>query len=187
LGPQQSGHIAAVGFDLYTQLLEEAIGELRAEAGKTRAVAVRPNEPEIKVPFPAFLSEDYIPDVHQRLSLYRRLSAAEDESALDRLESELGDRFGRLPEAAANLFWLIRIKQWLKSMGIDSLSAGRERVSLLAGGTGSRLDPARAIALVASRPQEFQLTPDSKFVAKIPTGGIKELYFGLLALGKSLA
>ncbi len=182
LGPQQSGHIAAVGFDLYTELLEEAIRELR---GKPLSPEESRREPEIKVPFPAFLSEKYIPDVHQRLSFYRRFSASEQDREIDLLEEELVDRYGPLPAEALNLLWLIRIKQLLKRSGIDALTAGPHRVSLVPG-PHSKLDPVRAIALVSSDPKSFQLTPDSKFVAALPTEHLRDLFFGLEKLLKRL-
>lgn len=178
LGPQQSGHIAAVGFDLYTELLEEAIQELQ---GKPIEPEDSRHEPEIKVPFPAFFGEDYVQDIHQRLSLYRRFSAVNQESEIDRLEEELRDRFGSPPVEAQNLLWLIRIKLLLKKMGIDALTVGPEKVSLVPG-KNSRLDPAKAIALVSAHPHQYQLVPNSKLVAKVPTGNFRDLYFGLESL-----
>ena len=183
LGAQQSGHIAAVGFDLYTELLEEAIREIE---GKPFAAEDSRREPEIKSPFPAFLGEEYIPDVHQRLSLYRRFSAANEDAEVDVLEEELRDRFGSLPAEAQNLMWLIRVKILLKRNGIDTLTVGPERISLMSG-PGSKLDPVRAISLISGNPSKYQLTPDSKFVAKIPTGTLRDLFFALEALFKELA
>lgn len=181
LGPQQSGHIAAVGFDLYTELLEEAIQDLE---GKPHAEESA-REPEIKAPFPAFLAEEYVPDIHQRLSLYRRFSGASTDSEVDRLEEELQDRFGPLPVEAQNLLWLIRIKQLLKKAGVEALTVGPEKVSLLPG-PASRLDPVRGISLISSAPDLYQLTPDSKFVAKIATGTLRDLFFALESLLKRL-
>ncbi len=113
-----SGHIAAVGFDLYTELLEEAFAPFRAACSPRRFRL----EPEIKIPFPTFLSEEYIPDVHQRLSIYRRFSATRAESEIDRLEEELQDRLDPSPLEAQNFFWLIRIKLLLKKRGIQTLT-----------------------------------------------------------------
>jgi transcription-repair coupling factor (superfamily II helicase) len=178
LGAQQSGHIAAVGFDLYTELLDEAIRELE---GKPLTAEESQPEPEIKAPFPAFLSEVYVPDVHQRLSLYRRFSSAETESELDSLETELQDRFGGLPAEALNLAWLIRIKQLLKRLGVESLTVGPERVVMIPG-PASKLDPIRAIALVSGHPSKYQLAPDpkgSKFIVNMQTPGLKDLFFAL--------
>jgi transcription-repair coupling factor (superfamily II helicase) len=182
LGPSQSGHIAAVGFDLYTELLEEAIREIEGTPASPEESA---REPEIKVPFPAFLAEEFVPDVHQRLSLYRRFSAARDEAEIDRLEEELRDRFGQPPEEAQNLLWLIRIKLLLKRIGVDSLTVGPEKVALTPG-PSSRLDPVRAIALISSQPGRYQLTPDSRFVAKLPVSSLRDLCFGLEGLTREL-
>lgn len=183
LGPQQSGNIAAVGFDLYTELLEEAIRDIQ---GLPPISESSQREPEIKVPFPSYLAEEYVPDVHQRLSFYRRFSATSQESDIDLLEEELKDRFGSLPVEAQNLMWLIRIKVVLKKIGIDSLSVGPDKVSLLPG-PQSKLDPVRAIALVSAHPHQYQLRPDSKLVAKIPTGTLRDLFFGLEVLFKDFS
>lgn len=80
---------------------------------------------------------------------------------------------------------MIRIKIALKKIGIETLTVGPEKVSLTSG-AGSRLDPARAVALMASDPAAYQLTPDSKFVARVPTGSLRDLFFGLETLFKKL-
>ena len=182
LGANQSGHINSVGFDLYTELLEEAIQEIE---GKPLEEEAKKREPEIKAPFASFLGEGYVPDIHQRLSLYRRFSAAASDRDLDYLEEELRDRFGPLPVEAQNLIWLIRIKIVLKRLGIDVLTVGQGKVSMVPGPV-SKLDPIRAIAVISSRPDKVQLTPDSKVVATIPTGNLRDLYFALDALFKDL-
>ena len=161
-GPQQSGHIASVGFDLYIELLDAAVREIQGRP----STADDQEEPEIKTPFSAFLDERYVPDVHQRLALYRRLSSAADDASLLDLENELRDRFGPLPVEAANLLWVIRLKQLLKASGLAGLTVGKDRVSFIPG-RASRLDPAKAIALVASGGGNYLLLPDSKFVALI--------------------
>jgi transcription-repair coupling factor (superfamily II helicase) len=187
LGPQQSGHIAAVGFDLYTELLEEAIHELEGTPQTAQTQTRR--EPEIKLPFAAFLGEEYVPDIHQRLSLYRRFSATTQEGELDALEEELRDRFGPLPPEAQNLLWMIRLKQLLVKIGIDSLTAGPEKVSMIIG-SGSSIDPVKAISVVAGDRSRYQLTPDpsgpghTKLVAKVPTGSLRDLYFAIESLLK---
>jgi transcription-repair coupling factor (superfamily II helicase) len=183
LGPQQSGNIAAVGFDLYTELLEEAIRELQ---GKPAAEEDSFREPEIKTPFPAFLGDSYIPDVHQRLSLYRRFSASKNDGEVDSLESEIQDRFGPLPMEAHNLIWLIRIKILIKKLGIEGLTVGQEKASLIPGAKNG-IDPTRIIALVSAHPEKYQITPDSKLVVKVPTQSLRDLFFGLEILLKEFA
>ena len=142
-------------------------------------------EPEIKAPFPAYLSEEYVPDVHQRLSMYRRFSAASTEEELNGLEQELRDRFGPLPAEALGLLWLIRIKQLLKATGIEAITVGPERYALVSGPL-SRLDPVRAVGLISGNPSKYQLTPESKFVVQGATPSLRDLFFGLEQLFKTL-
>ena len=184
LGPQQSGNIQAVGFDLYLELLEEAVREIREEGGPKSSESIK--DPEIKAPFPAFLSEEYVPDVHQRLSLYRKLSSCSDDSQVDGLEEELRDRFGRPPDEAINLLWLIRTKVHLRRLGIDAITVGPEKLVLVPG-QGSSLDPVRAVALLSAHPSRYQLTPDSRFVARRSVGSMKDLYFSIQDLLRDLA
>lgn len=183
LGAQQSGHIGAVGFDLYTELLEEAIRELESGAGP--ASAQKKLEPEIKIPFAAYLSDDYIPDIHQRLSLYRRFSASSNEAEIIALEEELQDRFGQPPVEAQNLMWMIRLKQLLARTGIEAITVGPERASLIIGAS-SQVDPVLAISMVAGDRNRYQLTPDkagaSKLVARVPTQSLRDLYFEVESL-----
>ncbi len=183
LGAQQSGHINAVGFDLYTELLEEAIRELE---GKPLEAEDSHREPEIKVPFSALLPEDYVQDPQQRLGLYRRLSSSTQEEQIDEIEVELLDRFGKLPETAKNLLWLIRVKRMLKMLKIDSLTVGPERIVLVPG-TGSALDPIRAIALVSSHGEKYSLTPDSKFIARVKILSLQDLYHSVSTLLRELS
>lgn len=183
LGAQQSGHINAVGFDLYTELLEEAIRELE---GKPLSAEDSHREPEIKVPFSAFLPDDYVQDAQQRLGLYRRLSSATQEEQIDEIEVELQDRFGKLPETAKNLLWLIRVKRMLKMLKIDSLTVGPERIALVPG-ADSALDPIRAIALVSSHGDKYSLTPDSKFVARVKILSLQDLYHSVSTLLRELS
>ncbi len=183
LGPQQSGHIAAVGFELYTELLEEAIHALQGKAPESGSQA---QEPEIKVPYPAFLPDDYVPDVHQRLTFYRRLSGAPGESSLIELEQELRDRFGDLPAEGQNLIWLIRIKLLLKAHGITSLTLGAEKLSLSPSAQSS-IDPVKVIARVSAQPNQYQLTPDSRLIIRMSVDSLSGLLFKLEELLRGFA
>lgn len=181
LGAEQSGHVASVGFDLYTELLEEAIQEIQGQA----APETSNKEPEIKAPFAAFLSEEYIPDIHQRLSLYRRLSVAKNENELLSLEEEIQDRYGKPPVEATHLIWLIRLKILLRDYGVDVLVVGNGKVSLLPSAP-TQLDPAKALRKMAREPKRFSLLPDSKMVLQTPTPEIQPLFFALESLFKEL-
>jgi transcription-repair coupling factor (superfamily II helicase) len=173
LGKSQSGHIASVGFELYTELLDEAIRELRGQPVEDHF------DPEMKLPVPTLLPESYVPDVHQRLGLYKRLSQAADVDALHQLELELQDRYGRPPAEVQNLLWLIRIKQILRRYHIRSLVAGKERTSLDASPVGditAKVAPNKVLALVGKHPQLYALTPDSRIILKRPFQSAQQLF-----------
>jgi transcription-repair coupling factor (superfamily II helicase) len=108
LGKQQSGHITAVGFELYTQMMEEAVRELR---GEQMLIEV---EPEIQLGIPAYLPESYVPDEHQRLSLYRRLAAIKGKGDLDDIAAELQERFGPIPPLVDSLLRIMDLRRTLK-------------------------------------------------------------------------
>src|SRR5690606_22350862 len=92
LGARQSGSIAAIGFDAYTQMLEEAVGELRGEP------VVHERDPELSVDLPAFIPDEYVSDTAQRLALYKRLAGALDEDEVTEMLEEMVDCYGPLPE-----------------------------------------------------------------------------------------
>jgi transcription-repair coupling factor (superfamily II helicase) len=104
LGPEQHGHIVGLGFDLYVKLLEEAVSELR---GEVEALAP---EPRLLTDWSAFLPEEYVPDEHEKLALYRRLAEARTPEAIDDFTLELRDRFGAMPAPAVALVELRRIR-----------------------------------------------------------------------------
>jgi transcription-repair coupling factor (superfamily II helicase) len=115
LGPEQSGFIIGLGFDLYVRLLEEAVATLRGEAAATRP------EPRLLTDWSAFLPEDYVPDEHEKLNLYRRLAELRELADLDDLIHEMLDRFGQLPEPAVALFELRRLRLLGAAAGVESL------------------------------------------------------------------
>jgi len=105
LGPEQHGFIVAVGFDLYTHLLGDAVKELKGEPPPKE----KPS-PALDIPLQAYLPDDYVPHAGMKLNLYRRLSDMADLPGLDRFREELRDRFGPLPSEAENLMRLMRLK-----------------------------------------------------------------------------
>jgi len=104
LGPEQHGHIMGLGFDLYVKLLEEAVAQLR---GEVEALAP---EPRLLTDWSAYLPDDYVPDEHEKLALYRRLAEARAVEAIDDFTLELRDRFGALPAPAVSLVELRRLR-----------------------------------------------------------------------------
>jgi len=160
LGAEQHGNLAAVGFDTYLELLEQAIEALR---GHEPAPAV---DPEIRLPIPARLPEEYVADVRQRLVLYKRLAGAPDAETVERLTDELLDRFGPLPPEAENLLGVIRLKVAARALGIASIALeGGDLV--LGAAASSRVDPTRLLALLRSG-GEIQVLPDQRIRAIAP-------------------
>ncbi len=125
LGSAQSGHITAVGYELYLELLENTIRNLKGEIEPEETV-----EPEINLALSAFLPEDYIPDTDQRLLAYKRLSSVGGDAEMDEIAGEWRDRYGPLPEEAKSLLLLARIRQSLKSLRVLRLDADENTFSL---------------------------------------------------------
>ena len=125
LGAEQSGVLAAVGFDLYTQMLEEAVRIVRGEE-------VPPSrEVQIDLPLDAFLPEDYVPELNQRIDLYRRLAAVREWKRAEEIRDEMLDRFGKpLPVPADNLFRLVAVKLLCLEIGITHILSERGAVVL---------------------------------------------------------
>jgi transcription-repair coupling factor (superfamily II helicase) len=121
LGTRQSGHIAAIGFHLYTRLLSQAVRRLRAER-EGRVPEMENLPPSVDLPLAAALPEEYVPDRGLRLRLYRRMAEIASEDELDALRKELEDRFGELPDAAANLLYQLRVKILAQRAGADTVA-----------------------------------------------------------------
>jgi transcription-repair coupling factor (superfamily II helicase) len=160
LGEEQSGQIQQIGFSLYMDLLERAVNALKS--GR-EAELERPVEPgaEIELHIPALIPDDYLPDVHTRLVLYKRIASTRSQEDLDELRVEMIDRFGLLPEPTKNLFASAELKLRARALGIRKIEAGP------GGGRihfepEPKLDPTRIIELVQSRPQEHRFEGGDK-------------------------
>ena len=160
LGEDQSGQMAEVGFSLYTELLERAVrsirqGKLPDVDGDDRHGA------EVDLHVPALIPDDYLPDPHARLTLYKRISAARDADALRELQVEMIDRFGLLPDPAKHLFATAELKLDATRLGIRKLDLGA---------TGGRLqfvekpdvDPMAVIRLIQGQPKHYRMDGPDK-------------------------
>jgi transcription-repair coupling factor (superfamily II helicase) len=127
LGEEQSGHIKEVGFELYQQMLEEAVMSLKA--GITAPVADRWS-PQITIGTPVLIPEDYVADLSVRLALYRRLAEIEDESEIESFAAELVDRFGKLPGEVEHLLQVVAIKALSRRANVEKIEAGPKGVVL---------------------------------------------------------
>jgi transcription-repair coupling factor (superfamily II helicase) len=127
LGEEQSGHIKEVGFELYQQMLEEAV--LSLKAGVSAPVADRWS-PSITIGTPVLIPEDYVADLSVRLALYRRLAEIEDEREIESFAAELVDRFGPLPGEVEHLLQVVAIKALCRRANVEKLEAGPKGVVL---------------------------------------------------------
>ncbi len=155
LGERQHGAVAAVGFETYARILEEAVAELRGQPIKPE------HDPEISVDVPAFLPDDYVPDAGQRLAFYRQLAQARDEDDVRGTLEELQDRYGALPEEAQLLGEVMIDKTLVRSLGALGYELGPARM-VLSLGSETPLDPPRVLKLVQGKGSRFKLTPDMR-------------------------
>lgn len=120
LGEEQSGHIKEVGFELYQQMLEEAVAEVRGDD----EIIDTGWSPQISVGITVMIPENYVPDLHLRMSLYRRLGELADLSEIDSLGAEMIDRFGPLPTEVQNLLKVVYVKSLCRTANVEKLDAG---------------------------------------------------------------
>ncbi len=155
LGETQSGQIQEIGFSLYTELLGRAVDSLRAGREPDLDTPLDSGI-EINLHVPALLPEDYVPDVHLRLMLYKRLSAAHSAEELRDFQVELIDRFGLLPESAKNLIRVTGIKTRAADLGIQKIDIANAGGFLLFG-KDSRIDPVALVQLVQNDSDGYRL------------------------------
>jgi len=153
LGASQSGHIAAVGYDMFLKLMESSIAELKGEA------TVEPLEPEVNVNVSALISEGYMPDIDQRMAAYRRLARMDELQQIADFKTELIDRFGPLPDEAANLLLKIVLKVMAKKAGVSRLDLMNKKMVLHFSESHQR-NPAAMVDMIMAAPKRFELTPD---------------------------
>ena len=120
LGHEQSGHVSAVGLDLYTRMLGQEVSALRGEP------VVEPAETRVSMPGSAYLPDAYITDTEERMDIYRRLTRVDRVEQVDEMRDELRDRFGPVPGAAANMLDLVALRVRARTTGVESIEADRE-------------------------------------------------------------
>jgi transcription-repair coupling factor (superfamily II helicase) len=155
LGDEQSGQIQEIGYNLYMELLERAVTALKS--GKQPDLE-RPLDAgaEVDLHVPALIPEDYVPDVHLRLVLYKRIASTPSREELDELKVELIDRFGPLPEFAQSLFRSTYLKLRAAALGIRKIDAGANSGYFLFE-EQNKIDPKRVLKLVQGKPKEYRL------------------------------
>ena len=155
LGFSQSGHIKAIGYELYLDLIENTIAELKGE--------IRQEEifPEINVDLPVFIPSKYIDESDVRLDIYRRLSTIKDQSELKEMKKEIEDRFGPPPEEVLNLFSVIKIKTGLRSIGSTRLEV-KDSSMVFSFSENTPISTEKLVDFVNNHPGNFSFLSDKK-------------------------
>ncbi len=168
LGEEQSGQIHEVGFTLYMDLLERAVRALKA--GRVPELD-RPLDhgPEIDLQSPTLIPDDYLPDVHSRLILYKRIASARDDGELRELQVEMIDRFGLLPEPVKNLFRVTGLKLRATPIGVKKIEAGPKGGRIVFG-PEPKVDSAKLVRLIQQQHKIYKLDGKDKlrFVKELP-------------------
>lgn len=166
LGDNQSGHIQTIGFSLYAELIEQAVDSLKQ--GKI----FNPDQPlqhgsEVNLHFPALIPEQYLPDVHARLVMYKRIANAADKDELKELQVEMIDRFGLLPDPIKNLFAITTIKLRAQLLGIRKIDL-HEEGGKLEFDKDTKVQPEHLIALIQKQPEVYKMEDASRLRIKLP-------------------
>jgi len=167
LGEGQSGEIEAVGFSLYTDMLERAVRALKEGRIPDDPDSFAQRATDIQLGLPALIPDDYMPDVHSRLVLYKRISGAADAEALDELQVEMIDRFGLLPDPAKNLFAVARLKQRALALGIRKLELGANGGRVIFG-PKTKVDPAIVIRMIQREPKKYAFEGQDRLKLRQP-------------------
>jgi transcription-repair coupling factor (superfamily II helicase) len=160
LGEEQSGHIKEVGFELYQQMLEEAVMSMKAGIADT---APDRWSPQITIGTPVLIPEDYVADLSVRLGLYRRLADIEEERDIDAFGAELTDRFGKLPEEVQHLLKIVAIKTLCRRANVEKIDAGPKGV-VLSFRDNTFANPEALVAFIRDQGPAARVRPDMKVV-----------------------
>ncbi|MBB3173993.1 transcription-repair coupling factor (superfamily II helicase) [Endobacter medicaginis] len=160
LGDEQSGHIREVGIELYQQMLEDAVADLRHSDGR-RDRDARDWTPNISLGLPVLIPETYVRDLPVRLGLYRRIGALTSDAESEAIAAELVDRFGKFPDEVDNLLRVVALKRLCREAGVEKLEAGPKGMVIQF--RHNRFDnPAGLVGWIGSRAKEMRLRPDHK-------------------------
>ena len=166
LGEEQSGHIQAIGFTLYLEMLERAVDAIR-KGTAPNLDATLDQGIEVNLHLPALIPDDYLPDVNMRLTLYKRLSNCQTEEQLHELQVEMIDRFGLLPEPVKTLFKLTELRQLGEQLGLKKIEAGPSsgRLQFTA---KTAVEPITIVTMVQNNPSIFRLQNNDQLSFTIP-------------------
>jgi transcription-repair coupling factor (superfamily II helicase) len=165
LGDEQSGHIREVGVELYQQMLEDAVADMKAGGHAQALVDARGWSPQINTGAAVLIPEAYVPDLNVRLALYRRLSDAERPEDREALAAELIDRFGPLPEEAGALLKVVAIKGLCRQANVAKVDVG-PKGAVITFRDDKFPNPLGLVGFIQKRPADWKIRPDQKVVVK---------------------
>jgi transcription-repair coupling factor (superfamily II helicase) len=166
LGDEQSGHIREIGVELYQQMLEDAVNELRTLVGTETVDTDRGWSPQINTGAAVLIPDEYVPDLNVRLSLYRRISDAEKSQDREALAAEMIDRFGPLPPEADQLLKVVAIKGLCREANVAKIDVGPKGAVVSFRGDSFKGDPMALIQFVQKNQVAWRVRPDNKVVIK---------------------
>ncbi|MGK0222675.1 MAG: transcription-repair coupling factor (superfamily II helicase), partial [Limisphaerales bacterium] len=156
LGDDQSGQIESIGFTLYMDLLNRAVNAIRAGEMPELDNPLEPTSQEVNLHAATLIPDDYLPDVHTRLILYKRIANARDTNELDELQVEIIDRFGLLPDPLKRLFAITELKLAGQVLGVTKIDIGDQR-GKLEFSNKTNVDPFKIVNLVQSESHIYKL------------------------------
>ncbi|HYL60621.1 MAG TPA: TRCF domain-containing protein, partial [Candidatus Acidoferrales bacterium] len=180
LGREQHGEIVAVGYELYTEMMEEAIAELRGQPH-------RPDfEPELKINVPAYIPDAYVADENERLVLYRRLARAQTEDELREIRDEMRDRFGPVPTLIENLIAAMNLRRQMRQLMIMSAILKGHQLEVRFH-PDAPVETARLVQLADSNRRTMRLTPSYQVLVQIQPGEYEQTFAQLEGVLQALA
>lgn len=185
LGDGQSGEIQAIGFTLYMEMLERAVESIQ-KGGDIDLEQPLDSGIDINLRIPALIPDEYLPDVHTRLILYKRISSAKNSNDLKDLQVEMIDRFGLLPDPAKNLIRVTELKLQAEALGILKVDAGPHggRIEF---SSDTCVDPIKLIKLIQSQPNHYRFEGATTFKFNVPMDQPEQRFATIEALLKELA
>ncbi len=177
LGESQSGNIAAVGYDLYLDLLQNTVNELKKKsAGLLDDTETAPEiDPEINLNISAFIPESYVPDTNQRYIAYRKIAAVKSATEARELEAELLDRYGKLPEETRNLIETVSLKDELRRLRITKLEQG-PACFVFSFAKDTPVTPQHIIIFIKLQRGKSRLTPDNRLIVDTASASTEPLF-----------
>jgi transcription-repair coupling factor (superfamily II helicase) len=165
LGEEQSGHVKEVGIELYQEMLEEAVSQLRAGGDASGETIDEQWSPSINIGAAVLIPEAYVPDLNVRMALYRRLASIESRPDMDRFAAEMIDRFGPLPDEVNHLFEIVTIKALCRKAGVEKIDAG-PKGGMFSFRNNIFANPLGLVQLISEHAGTVKVRPDQKMVVQ---------------------